>query len=136
MLRYRKGLKSNARDLRSKLTEAEQILWSRLRMKQLLGVQFNLQRPIGNYIVDFYAARAKLVVEVDGSGHLSSSGKKRDKKRDDYLGSLGLLVLRFDDAEVLRDTEGVLELIFRKLSERLNPEIPPIPPFLKGGKRG
>jgi very-short-patch-repair endonuclease len=103
-------------------------------MKQLLGVQFNAQRPIGNYIVDFYAARAKLVVEVDGSGHLSSSGITRDKKRDDYLGSLGLLVLRFDDAEVLRDTEGVLELIFRKLSERLNPEIPPIPPFPKGGK--
>jgi very-short-patch-repair endonuclease len=134
MLRYRNGLKSNARDLRSKLTEAEQVLWGRLRMKQLLGVQFNLQRPIGNYIVDFYAAKAKLVVEVDGSGHLSSSGIKRDKKRDDYLGSLGLLVLRFDDAEVLRDTEGVLELIFRKLSERVNPEIPPIPPFPKGGK--
>jgi very-short-patch-repair endonuclease len=134
MLRYRNGLKSNARDLRSKLTEAEQVLWGRLRMKQLFGVQFNLQRPIGNYIVDFYAAKAKLVVEVDGSGHLSSSGIKRDKKRDDYLGSLGLLVLRFDDAEVLRDTEGVLELIFRKLSERVNPEIPPIPPFPKGGK--
>ena len=81
MLRYGNGLKSNARDLRSKLTEAEQILWSRLRRKQLLGVQFNLQRPIGNYIVDFYAARAKLVVEGYGSGHLSFSGIKKNKKK-------------------------------------------------------
>ena len=83
--------------------------------------------------MDFYAAKAKLVVEVDGSGHLSPSGMKRDKKRDDYLRSLGLMVLRFHDSEVLRETEGVLEVIFRQLSKRLNAEIPPLPPFSKGG---
>jgi very-short-patch-repair endonuclease len=134
MLRYRQALKSKARDLRGELTEAEQILWERLCRKQLLGVQFYRQKPIGNYIVDFYAAKPKVVVEVDGSGHLSSSGMKRDKKRDNYLQGLGMMVLRFHDSEVLRETEGVLEVIFRQLSKRLNPEIPPHPPFSKGGK--
>jgi very-short-patch-repair endonuclease len=100
-----------------------------------LGVQFNRQTPIGNYIVDFYSAKAKLVVEVDGSQHLTDSGMSQDQKRDEYLKRQGLLVLRFNDSEVLRETEGVMEAIYQRVLERLDPEIPPLPPFSKGGKQ-
>ncbi len=133
MLRYRQTLKSKAQDLRGELTEAEQVLWGRLCRKQMLGVQFYRQKPIGNYIVDFYTAKAKLVVEVDGSQHLTDLGMGRDRKRDEFLKRQGLLVLRFNDSEVLRETDGVVEAIYQTLLERLNPEIPPLPPFSKGG---
>ena len=70
MLRYAASLKGRARALRKSLTESETALWSRLRGKQLLNIQFYRQRPIGQYIVDFFAPRARLVVEVDGSQHM------------------------------------------------------------------
>jgi very-short-patch-repair endonuclease len=127
MLRYRKNLKSKARSLRRELTEAEKVLRNRLRKKQVQGVQFFRQRPIGNYIVDFFAPKARLIVEVDGSQHLTESMVRRDKLRDDYLAHLGLLVLRFPDSEVFRETEGVMEVIFRKVSERCNQKSPPTP---------
>ena len=72
MLRYNPALKERARQLRKQMTAAENELWSRLRLKQVLGVQFYRQKPIGDYIVDFYAPKAKLVLEVDGSQHLWS----------------------------------------------------------------
>ena len=66
MLKYNPQLKTRARALRSNLTDAEQRLWSRLRGKQVLGIQFYRQRPIGNFIVDFYAPTTRLVIELDG----------------------------------------------------------------------
>jgi very-short-patch-repair endonuclease len=69
MLPYDPRLKGKARSLRAKLTDAEQRLWARLRRKQILGVQFYRQKPIGNYIADFFAPAVRLVVEVDGSQH-------------------------------------------------------------------
>ena len=128
MLRYRESLKLKARSLRRDLTEAEKVLWNRLRMKQVQGVQFFRQRPIGNYIVDFYAPQARIVIEVDGSQHTTDRMARRDKQRDDYLTHLGLLVLRFPDSEVLRETESVMEVIFRRISERCFQKSPP-PPF-------
>jgi very-short-patch-repair endonuclease len=67
MLNYNANLKDKTRQLRKNLTESEKALWSRLRNKQLLGIQFYRQKPIGEHIVDFFAPRAKLVIEVDGS---------------------------------------------------------------------
>jgi very-short-patch-repair endonuclease len=67
LLRYDPDLKPLARSLRAAMTNTEQTLWSRVRRKQVLGVQFYRQKPIGKYIVDFYAPRARLVIEVDGS---------------------------------------------------------------------
>ena len=127
LLRYRPGLKANAQKLRKEMTESEQLLWDRLRRKQILRVQFYRQKPIGNYIVDFFAPEAKLVIEIDGSQHMSESGVLKDKKRDDYLRGEGLLVLRFHDSEVLIDTEAVTEMIFRILSERLLQKSPRSP---------
>jgi very-short-patch-repair endonuclease len=104
-----------------------------LRRKQLLGVQFYRQKPIGAYIVDFFAPSARLVVEVDGSQHLLADHVKRDRSRDAYLASVGLRVLRFNSREVLRKTDAVVEAIYRTLAQEQNTEIPPCPPLTKGG---
>lgn len=113
------------------MSAAERVLWSRLRGKQLLGVPFYRQKPIGNYVVDFFAPRARLVVEVDGSQHFDEQHLTSDRRRDAYLAKLGLQVLRMDNQQVLRDTEAVVEVILRTLSDRVRN--PPSPPFGKGG---
>ena len=147
MLCYRPTLKDRARQLRSNLTESESRLWSRLRGKQLLGVQFYRQKPIGNYVVDFFAPKAKLVIEVDGSQHRQADELHRDKTRDASFADLGLKVLRFNSREVMSETDAVVEVIYRRIAGFLNPEIPPssfpplekghfscIPPLEKGGR--
>lgn len=133
MLKYNAYLKDHARQLRRNSTESERALWSRLRTKQLLGVQFYRQKPIGKYIVDFFAPRARVVVEVDGSQHMGGAHAQQDRRRDGYLASLGLKVLRFNSREVLQDSDVVVEAIYRTVAEQLNAEIPPRPPFIKGG---
>jgi very-short-patch-repair endonuclease len=104
MLKYKLNLKTPARLLRKNLTEGENALWARLRNKQLLGVQFYRQKPIGKYIVDFYAPKVKLVVEIDGSQHLQNDHLEKDRRRDDYLASLGLKVLRFINGLIIVTT--------------------------------
>ena len=101
MCKYNRHLKPTSRRLRTEMTDSERLLWSRVRGKQILGVQFYRQRPIGNYIVDFYAPRAALVVEVDGSQHQEEDQVRADAKRDEYLGRQGLRVLRFNNLQVL-----------------------------------
>ena len=96
MLKYRHDLKPLARRLRSDLTDAEQKLWFHLRRKQIGGIQFYRQRPIGEYIVDFVAPSAKLVVEVDGSQHADVQVQKNDAMRTTFLTTQGFHVMRFD----------------------------------------
>jgi very-short-patch-repair endonuclease len=119
MLKYNPKLKANARQLRQSLTDSELSLWRRLRGKQLAGVQFYRQKAIGNYIVDFYAPRAKLVIEIDGSQHLEAPQASKDRERDEYLGRLGLMVLRINGRQVLKETEAVMELIFQTITTQL-----------------
>lgn len=127
MLPYGRQLKQNARELRSHMTDAEQKLWYRLRRKQINGWQFYRQKPLGNYIVDFYSPVAKLVVELDGSQHFEPEHLASDQKRDAYLAGLGLRVLRFDNRQVLLEMDAVLGVIAKS-------QIPPTPPFSKGGE--
>ncbi len=138
MLKYRPTLKQNARTLRTDMTDAEKMLWSRLRRKQLLDVQFYRQKPVGPYILDFYAPSAKLVVEVDGSQHANAGSTTRDERRDAYLASKGLSVLRFDNLQVLREMDAVVGTIYNAIyvhsaGDLRRGEIPPSPPFSKGG---
>lgn len=135
---YNRGLKTHARTLRLCMTDAEQTLWSKLRREQIHGVQFYRQKPLGCYIVDFYAPKARLVIELDGSQHFEQKHTKRDAVRDGYLQGLGLQVLRFDNLQVLRELEAVLGEIARVVDERVNlnqgqKPNPPQPPFSKGG---
>ena len=124
MIKYNRKLKEKARRLRTQMTDSERALWGRLRRKQVHSVQFYRQKPIGNYIVDFYAPKAKIVVEVDGSQHMESEQAARDLQRDAFLASQGLRVLRFDDLQVLKEIEGVMEVILRAVAESLE-ENPP-----------
>jgi len=119
MKAYKKALKASSRVLRSNMTDAQQLLWKRIRGKQILGVQFNRQKPILNYIVDFYCARARLILELDGGQHLDADHQQKDKLRDNALSGLGLLVLRFDNYQVLMETDSVLESIHLHLEDRL-----------------
>jgi very-short-patch-repair endonuclease len=97
------------------MTDAERLLWSKLRGKQLKGFQFYRQKIIGNYIADFYCPKLKVVIEVDGGQHYSAEGREKDKKRDNYMRRAGLTVLRFSDREVLGQLDVVLEKIWSRL---------------------
>ena len=111
MLSYNSNLKQLSQQLRENMTDAERQLWTKIRMKQLKGYHFYRQKPIGDYIVDFFCPRAKLVIEIDGSHHLVGETIEYDRIRDDYLSSLGLRVLRFANNDVLTHTDGVVERI-------------------------
>jgi very-short-patch-repair endonuclease len=119
MLKYNPNLKSRARPLRQNLTDSERALWQRLRGKQLAVVQFYRQKPIGDVIVDFYAPKVKLVIEIDGSYHLEPNHAEKDRQRDEYLRSLGLMVLRFNSRQVLKETEATVEFIYRTITDRM-----------------
>ena len=97
-----------ARALRRNMTDAEKALWMRLRNRQLDGLRFKRQEPIGPYFADFACPAARLVVEVDGGQH---SGSVRDAVRDRRLQELGFAVLRVWNNDVLTNIEGVLETI-------------------------
>ena len=97
------------------MTEAEKLLWSKIRKKQLKGYQFYRQKIIGNYIVDFYCPKANLIIELDGGQHYSNEGKKNDRTRDDYMECFGLRVLRFSDREIFENLKGIIEAICEHL---------------------
>ena len=97
------------------MTDAEKLLWSRLRGKQLKDAQIYRQRIIGNYIVDFYCPKASLVIEVDGGQHYSREAGREDQVRDGYMRDQGMKVLRFSDMEVFRNLNGVVEKIYENL---------------------
>jgi very-short-patch-repair endonuclease len=118
MLPYNKKLKRRARELRSRMTDAEIFLWRKLRRKQLYGVIFSRQKTLGNYIVDFYCPAAQLVIEIDGGQHYLEEAALRDAKRDTYLRGMGLMVLRFSNLDVLKCIDGVIGTIVKVLEEK------------------
>ena len=132
MLEYDAPLKRLARRLRRDMTDAEHRLWFRLRRKQLDGVPCYRQKPIGPYIVDFYLPAIGLVIEVDGSQHATERGTAVDRVRTAYLQSVGLKVIRFDNRQVLLETDAVLEAIWNELKCRRREQIPPAPLFQRG----
>jgi very-short-patch-repair endonuclease len=119
MRTYARYLKPYARRLRTAMTDAEQRLWHRLRRKQICGVQFYRQKPLGRWIVDFYAPAVGLVVEVDGGQHFAPDAIARNAERTAALERMGLTVLRFDDRQVLLETEAVLDVILGFVEMRL-----------------
>ncbi|CAE6920677.1 putative protein [Vibrio sp. B1ASS3] len=107
-LKYQKQIRSQ---LRTNMPKPEEVLWQRIRRKQL-GVKFRRQHGIGRYIVDFYCTELNLVIEIDGNSHFSDEGKEKDAMRDAFLEALGIKVLRFTNEEVMKQTESVLERLF------------------------
>ncbi len=100
-----------ARELRRDQTEAEKVLWTILRSRQMEGFKFRRQEPIGSYIADFVNYERKIVIELDGGQHAMNEGQKRDQKRDQWFRDQGFRVLRFWDHEVLQNSDSVLETI-------------------------
>jgi very-short-patch-repair endonuclease len=117
-------IKANARSFRRQPTDAEARLWYNLRRHGLAGFKFRRQHPFGPYILDFYCAEACLAIEVDGSQHLEPEAIMLDAERTRFLGMQGLRVLRFDNLEVLTQTEAVLNSIFAALGTLLPNPLP------------
>ena len=95
-----------ARELRRETTEAETLLWKNLRNRQLAGLKFRRQQPIGRYVTDFCCEEEKLVVELDGGQHADDTD--RDEERTQYIEKFGYRVIRYWNNEVLIDIESVL----------------------------
>lgn len=100
-----------AKQLRKNMTEAEKELWSKIRMDKLNGFQFRRQHPLNIFIADFYCARLKLVIEVDGGIHQMEKQAEYDMGRDSFMQDKGITVLRFTNEEVMTNIDNVLKQI-------------------------
>jgi very-short-patch-repair endonuclease len=126
-----------ARELRKHMTDAERLLWSKLRLRQIIGCKFRRQAPIGNYIADFVSFEHRLIVELDDGQHNAEETAAYDRRRTTWLESQKFRVLRFWNHEVMESLDAVLEVIFRALQENdsdLRDAVPPTPPSPR--KRG
>ena len=99
------------KELRQNLTPSEAFLWKHLKGKQLAGRRFTKQHSIGNFIVDFYCASEKLIVELDGNIHMNSTVQEYDEKRTTYLEHIGFKVIRFENKMVFDVLPSVLDEI-------------------------
>ena len=102
------ALKVRRRSLRALLTPAEAVLWKHLQSRQLEGRKFRRQHSIGRYILDFYCPEARLAVELDGAAHDSARADANGRMREEFLRSLGIKVLRYENRDVMANLEAVL----------------------------
>lgn len=109
-------LTNNSKTLRRNMTKEERRLW--FDFLKEMSITVNRQKVIGDYIVDFYIAQAKIVIELDGVQHYSDKGIVNDKVRDEYLNNLGITVLRYSNSDVNKHFENVCEDILRYVNNR------------------
>ena len=110
---YNKNLLDNARTLRKNMTKEERKLW--YTFLNQLPIKFYRQKIIGKYIVDFYCSDYKIIIELDGGQHYEEIGIKNDRERDEYLKSLGFIVLRYCNLDVNKNFDGICEDILNHL---------------------
>ncbi len=106
-------LKNHVKSLRKNMTEFEIKLWKSLRDRRFCNVKFRRQVPIDNYIADFVCFEKRLIIELDGSGHVEDGQVEYDKKRDEYFTSIGYKVLRVWNSDITNNYEKVLDLIYK-----------------------
>mgnify|MGYP002518003687 CR=1 FL=1 len=121
-LPYDNHLNDRAKELRRNLTPQERKLW--YNFLRCYPIKIYKQRVIESFIVDFYCASARLVIELDGSQHYTEQGKNYDEERSQILRAYGLKVLRFANNDVDRNFDGVCEEIHRVIQERLSDDFP------------
>ena len=109
---------ANAKALRNNMTGAERLLWGQLSQSKL-GARFKPQHPIANYVVDFYCHSAKLVIELDGDIHFDSEAQQKDADRQAEIENLELIIKRFTNEEVFKNTNGVVNEIKALLNQKL-----------------
>jgi very-short-patch-repair endonuclease len=112
-------LKIRRRELRNNPTAAEYVLWQHLKGRQVLGRKFRRQHSISRYIVDFYCAECDLAVELDGAPHFQELNAASESERTEFLQSVGLEILRFENRVVFENIEAVLETIREAIRNRL-----------------
>ena len=116
LIDYNRKLKGVSQNLRSNMTDAERVLWRRIRRGQIKGVLFYRQKPIGGYIVDFYCPKLKLIVEIDGDVHFYERNIAADKKREEYFNKLGLKIVRCTNLDVIQNIDNALRDLKRWLT--------------------
>ena len=114
-------------ELRRNQTPAERVLWKALRGRRLAGFKFRRQHALGRYIADFYCARARLVVEIDGAIHQDPDRRLEDSVREEEISSRGLSIVRFTNDEVLKQTENVLQRLQAQIVQLTETSEPPVP---------
>ena len=119
---YNPRLVPLSKKLRKNMTLSEVLLWQELKGKQMLGYDFDRQRPIDEYIVDFYCKELRLAIEIDGESHTHEEAAEKDRKRQLSLEDLGVRILRFDDLEVKREMKYVLNSIYNWIKENTHPQ--------------
>ncbi|MEN2281991.1 endonuclease domain-containing protein [Algoriphagus sp. SE2] len=110
-LPYSYSLKDFSRELRKHSTLSEVLFWQRIKGKQFRGYQFNRQKPLGNFIVDFYCKKLDLVIEIDGDSHFHETSVVNDQKRQQILENSGLIFFRILDIDVKNRMSTVLNLL-------------------------
>ena len=135
MKQYNKGNVPYARELRKNMTPWERKLWYLFLSKH--PVRFQRQKPIGNYITDFYCAKARLVIELDGGGHYEEPQQKADLQRTAHLEAMGLRVLRICNMDIDRNFRGVCEFINAAVQQSLpQSACSADSPLVRGGQEG
>ncbi len=124
--------KRTRRQLRAEAPRAEQILWSKLRNKQLADLRFRRQFSVGKYVVDFYCPQLHLAIEVDGDSHFDDIAEKRDTVRQRFIESYGIVFFRCTNDDVYRNLDGTLEEIERLAEQLQKKETPLNPPLVRG----
>lgn len=104
-------LKQRRRKFRQDQTDAEKLLWSKIRNRQLNGLKFLRQYSVGDYVLDFYCPKVRLAVELDGSQHIEDKSQIYDEQRTKFLEQKGIQVVRFWNNEVINNLNGVLEKV-------------------------
>ncbi len=153
---------SKRRELRGSMPNAEVILWSRLKGRQLLGCKFRRQYSVGTFVIDFFAVEIKLGIELDGDSHFQPGALEYDRKREQFIESFGIRIVRVLNSDVHDNLDGVLEMIGREVDRRRGENVsggaggtrsrgvgkrgpigaggaastPPGPPFTRGGSVG
>ncbi len=116
VLPYNPALKELAKSLRKQGVLSEVLLWKKIKNKTL-GFEFHRQIPIDNYIVDFYCHELMLAIEIDGNSHLNTEVQINDLKRQNILEKLGVVFIRFEDIDVKKNMNNVINSLQNKIEE-------------------
>lgn len=106
---------SQRRQLRSSMPDAEVILWSRLKGRQLFGCKFRRQYSVGSFVIDFFSVESKLGIELDGDSHFQPGAAEYDRNRQQFIESFGIRIVRILNTDVYDNLDGVLEMIGREV---------------------
>ena len=114
----REDQKNKRRGLRHSMPDADVMLWSRLKGRQLLGCKIRRQYSVGSFVLDFFSAEIKLGIELDGDSHFQSGVREYDQKRQQFIESFGIKIIRILNTEIYQNLDGVLEMIGREVVMR------------------